>query len=341
MACVWELGIGDRRSRTAISGPQSAAPSPQLRRGKRSPVHPILTVGSVAFDSITTPFGAASRVVGGAATYFSVAASFFSAVRMVAIVGDDFAEEQMRVFSGRRIDLAGLQRVPGETFRWKGEYSADFNSRETIYTHLNVFDQFRPVLPESYRPTPFVFLANIHPRLQSDVLDQVQAPRFVAADTMNYWIEGTPDELRQVLERVDALVINDEEARQLSGEGNLVKAARAIQRMGPELVIIKRGEHGVLVTRADGGFFAAPAMPLEDVSDPTGAGDTFAGGFMGHLASAGELTETAVTRAIIAGSAMASFAVEDFGLDRLLRLTQNELLDRFAAFKRLTHFDAL
>jgi sugar/nucleoside kinase (ribokinase family) len=303
-------------------------------------VHPILTVGSVAFDSIKTPFGERSRVVGGAATFFSVAASFFTDVRMVAVVGEDFADEQMQVFGGRRIDLTGLQRVPGETFRWKGEYNFDLNSRETIYTHLNVFDQFRPVLPESYRPTPFVFLANIHPALQLEVLDQVQAPRFVAADTMNFWIDGTPDDLRAVLGRVDALVINDEEARQLSGEANLVKAARVIRNMGPRLLIIKRGEYGVLMTR-DEGFFAAPAMPLEDVSDPTGAGDTFAGGFMGYLASAGEITDAAVSRAIIAGSAMASFAVEDFGLDRLLRLTQDEVRGRFDAFKRLTHFEAL
>ena len=302
-------------------------------------MHPILTVGSVAFDSIKTPFGEASRVVGGAATYFSVAASFFTDVRLVAVVGDDFTAEQMRVFSGRRIDLTGLQRVPGETFRWKGEYSVDFNSRETIYTHLNVFDQFRPVLPESYRSTPFVFLANIHPALQLEVLDQVHAPRFVAADTMNYWIEGTPGELRKVLGRVDALVINDEEARELSGESNLVKAARAIQRMGPALLVIKRGEHGVLVIRDR--FFAAPAMPLEEVVDPTGAGDTFAGGFMGFLASAVEITDTVVARAVIAGSALASLSVEDFGLDQLLRLTPGELRDRFAAFKRLTHFDAL
>ena len=303
-------------------------------------MHPILTVGSVAFDSIKTPFGERSRVVGGAATFFSVAASFFTDVRLVAVVGEDFADEQMQVFGGRRIDLTGLQRVPGETFRWKGEYNSDLNSRETIYTHLNVFDQFRPVLPESYRPTPFVFLANIHPALQLEVLDQVQAPRFVAADTMNFWIDSTPDDLRAVLARVDALVINDEEARQLSGEANLVKAARVIRHMGPPLLIIKRGEYGVLMTRAEA-LFAVPAMPLEDVSDPTGAGDTFAGGFMGYLASAGEITDAAVSRAIIAGSAMASFAVEDFGLDRLLSLTQDEVRCRFDAFKRLTHFEAL
>lgn len=303
-------------------------------------MHPILTVGSVAFDSLKTPFGERSRIVGGAATYFSVAASFFTDVRLVAVVGEDFGETEMEVFGGRRVDLAGLQRVDGETFRWKGEYSSDLNSRETIYTHLNVFESFQPTLPEAYRPTPFVFLANIHPALQLDVLDQVEAPRFVASDTMNFWIEGTPDELRKVLTRVDALVINDEEARQLSGEANLVKAARAIQGMGPKLLIIKRGEYGVLMTREEG-FFAAPAMPLEDVADPTGAGDTFAGGFMGYLASADQVTEAVVTRAIVAGSALASFAVEDFGLDRLLRLTPEELQSRFAAFKRLTHFEAL
>ena len=303
-------------------------------------MHPIVTVGSVAFDSVKTPFGEASRVVGGAATYFSIAASFFTDVRLVAVVGDDFTEEEMRVFAGRRIDLAGLQRVPGETFRWKGEYGCDLSTRETIYTRLNVFDRFRPVLPDRYRSTPFVFLANIHPALQAEVLTQVDGPRFVAADTMNYWIDGTPEELRAVLRRIDALVINDEEARQLAGESNLVKAARAIQRMGPRLLVIKRGENGVLMTR-DEGFFAAPAMPLETVTDPTGAGDTFAGGFMGYLASAGEISDAVLTRATIAGSALASLAVEDFGLDGLLGASSRVLNQRFAAFKRLTHFEAL
>ncbi len=303
-------------------------------------MHPIVTVGSVAFDSVKTPFGEASRVVGGAATYFSIAASFFTDVRLVAVVGDDFTEEEMRVFAGRRIDLAGLQRVPGETFRWKGEYGFDLSTRETIYTRLNVFDRFRPVLPERYRSTPFVFLANIHPALQAEVLTQVDGPRFVAADTMNYWIDGTPEELRAVLRRIDALVINDEEARQLAGESNLVKAARAIQRMGPRLLVIKRGENGVLMTR-DEGFFAAPAMPLDTVTDPTGAGDTFAGGFMGYLASAGEISDAVLTRATIAGSALASLAVEGFGLDGLLGASSKVLNQRFAAFKRLTHFEAL
>ena len=303
-------------------------------------MRPILTVGSVAFDSIRTPFGEVSRVIGGAATFFSVAASFFTDVRLVAVVGDDFGETQMQVFGGRSIDLAGLQRVSGETFRWKGEYGFDLNSRETIYTHLNVFEDFRPHIPETFRTSPVVFLANIHPALQLEVLEQVEAPEFVALDTMNYWIEGTPAELRAVLKRVHAIVINDEEARLLSGESNLVKAARGILQMGPSRVVIKRGEHGVLMTHGDG-FFATPGLPLEDVLDPTGAGDTFAGGFVGYLAAAADLSDEVVTRAVICGSAMASLSVEDFGLARLLSLSDDDIRARFEAFKRLTHFDAL
>ena len=303
-------------------------------------MQPILTVGSVAFDSVKTPFGEVSRVVAGAATYFSIAASFFTDVRLVGVVGDDFNEEHLAVFSNRRIDLEGLQRVSGETFRWRGEYSFDLNARETIYTHLNVFEDFRPQIPQGFRDSPFVFLANIHPSLQLDVLDQVEHPEFVALDTMNYWIEGTSDELRKVLKRVHVLVINDSEVRELSGEANLVKAARVIQEMGPQRVVIKRGEYGVLMTREDG-FFAVPGLPLENVIDPTGAGDTFAGGFVGYLASAPTITDDVVTRAIIAGSTMASFAVEDFGLARLIELTESQVTSRFAEFKRLTHFDAL
>ena len=301
---------------------------------------PVLTVGSVAFDSIRTPFGEVARVVGGAATFFSVAASFFSDVRLVAVIGEDFGERHMQVFGGRRIDLEGLQRVPGDTFRWKGEYKLDLNTRETIYTRLNVFQDFSPCVPERFRSTPIVFLANIHPALQMEVLDQMEAPRFVALDTMNYWIDGTPADLGRVLRRVDAVVINDEEARQLSGRANLVKAAREIRAMGPDRVIVKRGEHGVLMTRGDD-FFAAPGLPLEEVCDPTGAGDTFAGGFIGYLAAAGDLSDEAVTRAAICGSAMASLAVEDFGLGRLLSLTDDDIRRRFDAFRRLTHFDAL
>jgi sugar/nucleoside kinase (ribokinase family) len=301
---------------------------------------PILAVGSVAFDTIKNPFGEATRVVGGSATYFSVAASFFTDVRLVAVVGEDFAEQGDRVFGGRSIDLEGLQKVPGETFRWKGEYGFDMNSRETIYTKLNVFEQFEPVIPESYMASPYVFLGNIHPRLQLDVLDQVREPKLVAADTMDYWIQGAPDELHKVLKRIDVLIINDSEARELSGEANLVKAARALKAMGPCTVVIKRGENGVLTTCAgESEFFAAPAMPLEEVFDPTGAGDTFAGGFMGSLAASGKIDDAAIARAIIYGSTVASFTVEDFSLDRLLRLTQDEINHRFRHFKRLTHFE--
>ena len=304
-------------------------------------MHPILAVGSVAFDSIKTPFGEANRVVGGAATYFAIAASFFTEVRVVAVVGEDFGANVDKVFGGRKIDLSGLEKVPGETFRWKGEYGFDLNSRETIYTHLNVFEAFKPKIPARHKTSPFVFLGNIHPTLQTDVLNQVEKPVMVGADTMNYWIERTPDELQQVLKRVDVLLINDSEARELAREANLVKAARRVQSMGPKILVIKRGEHGVLMTRASGGFFAAPAMPLEEVFDPTGAGDTFAGGFLGYLASCDAVDDASMTRAIIYGSTMASFAVEDFSCDRLLRLTADEVSERYKEFKKLTHFDVV
>ncbi|SVA23686.1 uncharacterized protein METZ01_LOCUS76540, partial [marine metagenome] len=283
-------------------------------------MQPVLVVGSVAFDSIETPFGVAGRVVGGAATYFAVAAAHFTDVRMVAVVGEDFTDEQMGIFRGRRIDLTGLQQVPGETFRWKGKYSEDLNDRESIYTFLNVFEEFQPNLPPVYRTSPFVFLGNIHPRLQLEVLDQVESPEFVVADTMNYWIEKTPEDLRQVLTRVDALVINDAEARQLSKESNLVKAVQKLQTMGPRLLIIKRGEHGVLMFGPDG-FFAVPGLPLNNVRDPTGAGDTFGGGLLGYLAECSVVNHDTLTRAVIAGSTMASFSVEAFGLERLLCVT--------------------
>ena len=300
----------------------------------------ILTVGSVAFDSIKTSSGEFSHLVGGAATFFSIAASFFTDVRLVGVVGEDFTEEHSKVFAGRRIDLSGLQQVAGETFRWRGEYSSDFSKRETLYTRLNVFEAFQPEIPTEFRSSSVVFLANIHPSLQLDVLDQVNSPDLVALDTMNYWIEGTPNELSAVLARVDVVIINDEEARQLSGEPNLVKAARAIRAMGPTHVVIKRGEHGVLVTRGER-LFAVPGFPLEDVRDPTGAGDTFAGGFLGYLSSMSTPTEEHWNQAIIAGSAMASFSVQDVGLGALLNLTPTEVGKRFQDFKSLTHFEAL
>lgn len=299
---------------------------------------PVLTVGSVAFDSIEAPSGQVSRIVGGAATYFSLAASFFTDVRLVAVIGEDFSSDKLKLFQNRRIDLTGLQCVPGESFRWKGKYNSDLSARETIYTKLNVFEEFSPQIPNQFRDTPYVFLANIHPALQLQVLEQVVAPQFVALDTMNYWIQGNLEELKEVLAKVNVIIINDEEARDLTGQSSIVKAANMIRALGPKRVIIKRGEHGVLMSH-DEDLFAVPGFPLDEVSDPTGAGDTFAGGFVGYLAASDQVTEKTFAEAVIAGSTMASFAVEDFGIDRLLRLTDASIRDRFKAFYKLTHFD--
>jgi sugar/nucleoside kinase (ribokinase family) len=301
---------------------------------------PILVVGSVAFDSVETPFGKAERVLGGSASFFSVAASFFAPVNLVAIVGDDFGPKHTAAFEGRSIDLQGLERAPGKTFHWQGKYSHDLNSRETICTDLNVFETFKPKIPESYKASEYVFLGNIDPRLQRDVLDQVRAPKIVACDTMNFWISGKPDELRKTLRKVDVLLVNDAEARELSGEWNIVKAARAIRGMGPKTLVVKKGEHGVLMFAEDGAF-AAPAYPLEEVFDPTGAGDTFAGGFIGYLAAFEGDRKDAFRSAVIMGSTLASFCVEAFSLDRLLKLTRPEIDARFRLFTRLTAFQPL
>ena len=300
----------------------------------------ILVVGSVAFDTVKTPFGQADEIVGGAATYFSIAASQFTDVNLVGVVGEDFGEREMSVFAGRRIDLAGLQQARGRTFRWGGEYSYDLNDRETLFTELNVFESFRPRLPEAFSQPEIVFLANIHPALQLEVLEQVDGQRLVAADTMNYWIEGTPDELRRVLERIDILLVNDAEARQLSGEFNLVRAAAKIRAMGPRTLVVKRGEYGVLLFDSEE-LFVAPAYPLESVFDPTGAGDTFAGGFLGYLAQRGSFDEEGLRQAIIFGSTLGSFCVEDFGTRRLEKLSRDEIVDRYREFKLLTHFEDL
>ena len=243
----------------------------------------VLVVGSVAFDTIRTPFGVATEVLGGSANYFSVAASFFTDVRLVAVVGEDFPDQHLEFLRGRGVDLRGLQRVPGKTFRWVGEYGFDFNEARTLDTQLNVFADFAPKIPEDYRDSDVVFLANIDPDLQREVLQQVRRPALVAADTMNYWITGKPDSLKRTLAMVDALVINDAETRQLAQEPNLVRAARTIQSWGPRILIIKRGEYGALLC-AEGEWFSAPALPLEAVQDPTGAGDCFAGGAVGYLA---------------------------------------------------------
>jgi sugar/nucleoside kinase (ribokinase family) len=300
----------------------------------------ILVVGSVAFDDLKTPSEEAKDVVGGAATYFALSASHFTDVNIVAVVGNDFTDKEKSVFDGRRIDLAGLETADGKTFRWGGEYSDDLTQRETLFTELGVFEAFEPVIPDHYKESKLVFLANIHPSLQVDVMRQVKNPGLIGADTMNYWIERTPAELAQMLDGIDVLVINDEEARQLAGIHNLVQAAAKIREMGPKTLVIKRGEYGVLCFRQDERF-ATVSFPLETVIDPTGAGDSFAGGFMGYLATQDTIDDHAVRRAIIFGSVLGSFCVEDIGTRRLERLHRDDVYERYQAFKELTDFAAL
>jgi sugar/nucleoside kinase (ribokinase family) len=300
----------------------------------------ILVIGSVAFDSVETPFGRGDDVLGGSATYFSTSASFFTGVQLVAVVGDDFPEEPKEFLSSRGVDLAGLQTRQGETFRWKGRYGYDLNEAQTLETHLNVFETFHPELPESYRKAEYVFLANIDPELQLEVLKQVERPKLIACDTMNFWIEGKRDELVRTLGHVDILVINEAEVRQLADEANLVKASRAVLEMGPKTLVVKRGEYGVLVF-TEHSIFSAPAYPLEEVFDPTGAGDTFAGGFMGYLAATNNLSDETIRKATVFGSVMASFTVEDFSLNRLRKLSWTEVEERFRRFQALTAFDGL
>ena len=298
----------------------------------------ILAVGAIAFDEIKTPYGEVKDIVGGSLPAFAIAASYFTAVNLVAVVGEDFIDEHMHVFADRRIDLQGVEHAAGKTFRWGGEYSHNLNSRETLYTDLNVFEGFQPVLPESYRQADIVYLGNIHPSLQMSVLDQVTSKRLVGMDSMNYWINSTPNELRETLKLVDILKIDDSEARQLSDEYNLRKAAAAIQAMGPKTVIATRGAHGsTLFSESD--IFAVTAYPLEDEVDPTGAGDAFAGGFFGYLAQKPSIDSATLRRAVIFGSVMGAFCVEDFGTRRLERLTLDEIFDRYREIKRLTHFE--
>ncbi len=300
----------------------------------------LLVVGSVAFDSVRTPFGEASDVLGGSATYFSTSASFFTQVDLIAVVGDDFPEEHIRFLSGRGINLEGLERRPGKTFRWRGEYSYQLNEAQTLETHLNVLETFRPKIPSQFTTPRTLFLGNIDPELQLDVLQKVTRPTIVALDTMNFWIDSKRDALWKVLEKIDILIINDGEARALGQDPNLVQVAKTILSRGPKTVIIKRGEYGVLMFHKKG-IFGAPAYPLEAVKDPTGAGDTFAGGFMGYLTATGNFSESGLRQAIIFGSVMASFNVEAFSLDRMKQLTRDEIDERFRSFKQLTHFDNL
>jgi len=297
-----------------------------------------LVVGSVALDTIETPFGRADSALGGSATYFSAAASIFCPVRLVGVVGADFPVDQLDFLRARGVDLAGLDRRDGESFRWSGVYSYDLNSRETRETRLGVFASFEPEIPAAFRDSEWVFLGNIDPELQLDVLDQVHAPRLVACDTMNFWIEGKRDALLALLRRVDLIVINDSEARELSGDHNLLRAARWIQSRGPDIVVVKKGEHGAILFTPDTIFFA-PAYPLEEVFDPTGAGDAFAGGFIGYLARAGSLGIDNLRRAVIYGSALGSFAVERFSVERLVDLDLGDVERRVAQFRELTMFE--
>jgi sugar/nucleoside kinase (ribokinase family) len=298
----------------------------------------ILAVGSVAFDSVKTPFGRRERVLGGSATYFSVAASFFAGVMVVAVVGEDFGPEQEEIFLMRGIDISGIERVPGQlSFHWRGEYGYDMNVARTIETQLNVFAGFRPKLSSAARRADYLFLGNIQPDLQRFVREQVNA-RLVAADTMNYWIENARDELLEVLRAIDILIINDAEARELAREPNLIRAAKRILAMGPKRLVVKRGEYGAAMF-SDDSYFAIPAYPLEEVLDPTGAGDSFAGGFMGYLAASGSSREGDFRRAIIYGSVMASFNVESFSCERMLKLSRDEIQERFRELRSMTHFD--
>lgn len=300
----------------------------------------LLVVGSLGLDTVATPFDKIENALGGSATYISLAASYFSGpIRLVGVVGSDFPHEYIEVMSNHNIDLEGLQIVEGgKTFRWSGKYHYDLNVRDTLFTELNVFEKFDPIIPENARKSKFICLGNIDPVLQSKVLDQMENPQFVVCDTMNYWIEGKKKELLELLPRVNVLIINDSEARLLAHEPNLIKAAKLIRNMGPEILIIKKGEHGALLF-AEETIFSAPAFPLESIFDPTGAGDSFAGGFIGYLFKTRDLSPESLKRAVIYGSTMASFCVEKFSTKGLEDLSYLQIQDRFRQFMYLSRFD--
>jgi sugar/nucleoside kinase (ribokinase family) len=300
----------------------------------------LLVVGSVAFDTVETPFGRVKDALGGSAVYISVAASYFTApVRLVAVVGGDFPKEHMQFLEERNIDLDGLQIIrEGKTFRWGGRYHYDLNMRDSLYTELNVFEQFNPTIPNGFKRSAYVCLGNIDPLLQRQVLDRLSKPRLVVGDTMNYWIESKPKELSETLKVMDVLVVNESEARLLAHEPNLIKAAKRIIGMGPRIVIVKKGEHGALLVTEET-IFSAPAYPLENLYDPTGAGDAFAGGFVGWLARTDDLSPENLKRAVIYGSALASFCVEKFSIDGLRDLTYLQIQDRYRSFMQLSRFD--
>ncbi len=298
----------------------------------------ILVVGSVALDSLETPFGKVSDTVGGSAVHFSAAASLFAPVQVVAVVGQDFPSEQLAFLERRGTDLSGIETVAGESFRWSGRYTHDLSLPETLETRLGVFADFHPRIPDGFRSPDLLFLGNIDPRLQLEVLDQVEGARLVACDTMNYWIEGSRDDLMRLLGRVDLLMANDGEIRQLAGQANLVTASRWVQEHGPSRVVVKKGEHGAILFHDEEIFFV-PGYPLEDLNDPTGAGDSFAGGFLGYLHGSIDLSDGALRRASVFGSAMGSFAVEDFGVRRLARLTREDVADRVRELRHMTQFE--
>ncbi|MFZ0862782.1 MAG: PfkB family carbohydrate kinase [Candidatus Sulfotelmatobacter sp.] len=305
----------------------------------------ILVVGSVAFDDVTSPSGNVKDILGGAATYFSLAASYFTEVRVVAVVGEDFGAEQEQVFRQHGIDTRGLERAKGKTFRWGGSYTDNLNEAKTNFTDLNVFETFQPRIPKEYEDTDFLFLANIQPTLQADVRRRMNGVRLTGCDTMNYWIKGALKELQETLKLVNVLLINDTEAKMLASETNLPRAANKVLAMGPQALVIKHGEYGATIFFREGAFgighhpFRAPALPIEEVKDPTGAGDSFAGGFMGYLASQEELSREVLKRALFYGGVMGSFAVERFGTERLQSLTREEIDARFQIFRELTHLE--
>jgi sugar/nucleoside kinase (ribokinase family) len=300
----------------------------------------LVIVGTVAFDAIETPFGKTGKVLGGAATYIGLAASQFNVNgAIVSIVGGDFPEDNLNMLADKGMDISGLEIVKnGKTFFWSGKYHNDMNTRDTLITDLNVLADFKPQVPEEYQDAEVVMLGNLHPLVQLSVIEQMKAPKLIVLDTMNFWMDSALEELKQVIAKVDVITINDEEARQLSGEYSLVKAAHKIMAMGPEYVVIKKGEHGALLF-SDNDVFFAPAMPLREVFDPTGAGDTFAGGFTGYLAKTGDYSYTNMKNAVINGSALASYCVEKFGPERLINLTNKEVYERIQQFKSLTQFD--
>jgi len=305
----------------------------------------ILVVGSVAFDTIATPSGRVNDILGGAATYFALAASYFTKVRLVAVVGDDFAAAHEAVLTSHGIDTRGIERTAGKTFRWGGQYLDNLNEAKTDFTELNVFEKFQPHIPKEYADTEFLFLANIHPTLQAAVRLEMDGVRLTGGDTMNFWIKGTPKELAETLKLVNVLLINDTEVRMLAGDKNLPRAAKKVLSMGPQALVVKHGEYGATIFFREGAFgigthpFRAPALPIEEVKDPTGAGDSFAGGFMGYIASQGEINREVLKRALFYGGVMGSFAVEEFGTERLQHLTRGQIDARFQLFRELTHLE--